>query len=919
MDHDVSSRVASWIDDRAGLVLAGFVIVTIALAAAFVGLEDDSTASQEPDDAVFDVRDELDERLPPLFHPLAVVAEANDGDILLAAPLQELWTNTAALRAADGRGELAPEGVEPQPLLARQFDVDAGVAAVGVLTLADAVDTALQAEFGVDLADATDDMVKVAVSRVLADPATAGLAEQLSVEATTEEAAVLGRDIVLVRSPALLFLVNADNEPLGGGSRRITPDDDPISRQKEGFNLNVQRLLRGDEAEIQVWGIAADINETADEQGETAALFIVLAVVAVVVIVGVSLRSYWAMALTGTGLAVLMLWLGGISNLVGLKGGLVIDLIVPIAMIALGVDFAVHSLARYREARRGGSVEAFRVGLGAVFTALVLATLTDSVAFLSNTTSGIESIVHFAVAAAIATSSSFVVLGVIAPLTLSRIESGLGPNTGPRRPRERAAVLAASVSAAALAGGVVILIVAVSAVAGALLTILLAVATLAIPYRIVRRRMASTTQPPVEPTPPTGRVAAAVGELVGRAARHPRVVLATTGLVTGLAIVGALGLQGSFDVEDFFASDTDFVVSLDKLEKHGGDRAGESARILIEGELDDPETVAAIGVFIDDLGTNPRLARTAAGELSLGNPGPLEVLTRLTTTPYAAAAVAAKTGIQLVDGDDDGIPDTAEQLAAAWSYATTQGVPLDADTIVYTAAEVGTTIDLDPNGPDLAVVTVQIPDPSQLDKTRQAQELLQVDIESLQANPAIIRVGASGSALGRLVTIDAGTDALKRSLPVAVVAVVVLLSIALRSVRYAVATTVPMLLVAAWLYGTMALFGFSLNFVTATIGAISIGVGADYAIHMTDRYRHERRRHNDHIIAAAAAGRSTGVALLGSAVSTAVGFAIMGFAPMPLFATFGILTALMVTFALIASLLVLPPLLGLAAGHERAP
>ena len=99
MDHDVSSRVASWIDDRAGLVLAGFVIVTIALSAAFVGLEDDSTASQEPDDAVFDVRDELDERLPPLFHPLAVVAEANDGDILLAAPLQELWTNTAALRA----------------------------------------------------------------------------------------------------------------------------------------------------------------------------------------------------------------------------------------------------------------------------------------------------------------------------------------------------------------------------------------------------------------------------------------------------------------------------------------------------------------------------------------------------------------------------------------------------------------------------------------------------------------------------------------------------------------------------------------------------------------------------------------------------------------------------------------------------
>lgn len=260
----VGRGLASWIDGRASLVLGVFVILTIGFAVAFVGLEDDATASQEPDDVVFDVRDELDERLPPLIHALGVVAEARGGDILLADPLQELWTNSAAVRAADGQGALAPEGVEPQPLLADRFDVDAGVSALGVFTLADATNAALLDEFGTGLDDATDDMVKVAVSQVLSDPATAGLAEQLSVEATTEPATVLGRDIDLVRSPALLFTVDANNDPLGGGSRQITPDDDPISRQKERFNRNVQSLLRGDEAEIQVWGIAADVNETAD-------------------------------------------------------------------------------------------------------------------------------------------------------------------------------------------------------------------------------------------------------------------------------------------------------------------------------------------------------------------------------------------------------------------------------------------------------------------------------------------------------------------------------------------------------------------------------------------------------------------------------------------------------------------------------
>ncbi len=36
-------------------------------------------------------------------------------------------------------------------------------------------------------------------------------------------------------------------------------------------------------------------------------------------------------------------------NLVGPKGAPTIDLKVPIAMIALGVDFAVHAMRRYQE------------------------------------------------------------------------------------------------------------------------------------------------------------------------------------------------------------------------------------------------------------------------------------------------------------------------------------------------------------------------------------------------------------------------------------------------------------------------------------------------------------------------------------------------------------------------------------------
>ena len=54
---------------------------------------------------------------------------------------------------------------------------------------------------------------------------------------------------------------------------------------------------------------------------------------------------------------------------------------------------------------------------------------------------------------------------------------------------------------------------------------------------------------------------------------------------------------------------------------------------------------------------------------------------------------------------------------------------------------------------------------------------------------------------------------------------------------------------------------------------------------------------------------STGIALFASAISSIVGFVIMAFAPMPLFATYGLLTACMILYAFLASIVILPLLL----------
>ena len=114
----------------------------------------------------------------------------------------------------------------------------------------------------------------------------------------------------------------------------------------------------------------------------------------------------------------------------------------------------------------------------------------------------------------------------------------------------------------------------------------------------------------------------------------------------------------------------------------------------------------------------------------------------------------------------------------------------------------------------------------------------------------------------------------------------------------------------------MYLAGYHLNFVTATIAAVSIGVGIDYSIHMTQRFRQELAGGQEPVVALRAAASGTGLALTGSAASSVIGFAVMGFAPMPLFSAYGVITATMIFMAATATLLVLPSLLVLVA---RAP
>ena len=188
-----------------------------------------------------------------------------------------------------------------------------------------------------------------------------------------------------------------------------------------------------------------------------------------------------------------------------------------------------------------------------------------------------------------------------------------------------------------------------------------------------------------------------------------------------------------------------------------------------------------------------------------------------------------------------------------------------------------------------------------------------------------VTVAVSGGAITSQDSLDSFMQSMLTSLPVAIVITSLLVFVTLffifrhfgrrmasilkRSARYALISMVPILLVVAWIYGFMYLVGYRINLITATIAAIAIGVGVDYATHFTVRFIEEFEHEPSRFPALRRTGEGTGGALAISAATSMTGFLVMATAPMPMFVTFGVLTAVMIAFSLLVSLLVLPSLL----------
>lgn len=125
----------------------------------------------------------------------------------------------------------------------------------------------------------------------------------------------------------------------------------------------------------------------------------------------------------------------------------------------------------------------------------------------------------------------------------------------------------------------------------------------------------------------------------------------------------------------------------------------------------------------------------------------------------------------------------------------------------------------------------------------------------------------------------------------------------------AFAPVVTMFMVIGWAGGVMYYSGLEYTPMTATLGALILGVGSEYAILMMERYYEEKEKGLAPVDAMREASAKIGKAIIPSGLTTMFGFSALIASPFTMTSNFGIVTVMDVALALLASFIVFPPVM----------
>lgn len=158
--------------------------------------------------------------------------------------------------------------------------------------------------------------------------------------------------------------------------------------------------------------------------------------------------------------------------------------------------------------------------------------------------------------------------------------------------------------------------------------------------------------------------------------------------------------------------------------------------------------------------------------------------------------------------------------------------------------------------------------------------------------------------LSELITSDQNSTRIISTLLVFLITMLIFASFTSALVPIAVVT-----LSVTWLYATMGHVGLPISTLAGGVAAMVIGIGIDFAIHLMNKFRYERKAGYSMEESIEQALVDTGVALIATSLTTTVAFLAFLFGQMPEMGRFGLLMAIGIGYSLLFTLFGLPALL----------
>jgi len=389
---------------------------------------------------------------------------------------------------------------------------------------------------------------------------------------------------------------------------------------------------------------------------------------------------------------------------------------------------------------------------------------------------------------------------------------------------------------------------------------------------------------------------------------HQKKILAMIVLTTIIFAIGASQLERGFDMHQFVPADNPAMELFDTMAEYFPFASESQEYILIEGDVATVEALQGIAQTHTNIQDDTFIARKTDGTVKI-------------TSIYSEIELAIKNNKSLIEkfniDEKTNIPRTDKDVKELFDYLY-KGKTFDIgdiensefDMADFGNSQVGMVLYKNNSRYTATVIRYYLEASSKLGGNIQdGLELLTKEINEDMVTYGDATAIATGMSQIQLNNTTNLTSSQFLSTGISILLAALVLIITYRNPTLGLIAIIPVCISIVWILGTMYYFGYILDVMTVTVTSMTIGIGIDYAIHATERFRLVADKTGDADKAVCETIAHTGGALLIAALTTALAFAILILAPIPPEQRFGIILAITVSYSFLTSVILLPILL----------